>query len=101
MSDEKLEFTTLDEFKNELLSSDPSFAERHQARQIQRQMLNELKQARLAQKLSQSDIAKRSGIKMQNISRLERGLVSPTIETLIRYAIAVGGSFCLQLKSNN
>ncbi|WP_078060903.1 helix-turn-helix domain-containing protein [Rodentibacter pneumotropicus] len=37
-------------------------------------MVRQLKADRIAKKLSQQDIAQRTGIKTQNISRIERGL---------------------------
>lgn len=95
MAKEKLEFITLEEFEQELMQ-DPEFVEYRKAKQLQQQLLDELKQARLAQKLSQNDIALRTGMKMQNISRLERGVVTPTIDTLSRYAMALGGSIHFQ-----
>lgn len=93
MKTEKLEFTTLDEFKQDLLNQDPTFADRLAVHKLQQAMIKQLKQDRLAQNLSQRDIAERTGIKVQNISRLERGLVAPKADTLLRYAQALGGHF--------
>lgn len=97
MTDEILDFVPLEELKNDLIKQDPTFAERYQAHKLQQQMIQELKSMRLAQRLSQLDIAERTGIKTQNISRLERGMVSPTFDTLARYAIAVGAKFKLEV----
>ncbi|MEG9474905.1 helix-turn-helix transcriptional regulator [Mannheimia indoligenes] len=93
MENEKLEFVSLDEFKQELLEQDPSFIERLKVHKLQQAMIQQLKQDRISQKLSQQEIAQRTGIKTQNISRLERGLVIPKADTLIKYAQALGGSF--------
>lgn len=93
MENENLEFVSLEEFKQELLEQDPSFAERLKVHKLQQAMIQQLKQDRIAQKLSQQEIAQRTGIKTQNISRIERGLVIPKADTLIRYAQALGGSF--------
>lgn len=40
--------------------------------------------------LSQAVVADRMGIKQPNVARIERGSVEPTIDTLERYAEAVG-----------
>jgi DNA-binding XRE family transcriptional regulator len=55
------------------------------------QGLAELKKARTAAGLSLADVAERSGIDKAALSRLENGIQSnPTVETLLRYAAAVG-----------
>jgi DNA-binding XRE family transcriptional regulator len=55
------------------------------------QALAELKKARTAAGLSLTDVAKRSGIDKAALSRLENGIQSnPTVETLSRYAAALG-----------
>lgn len=96
MAKETLTYLSLEEFETELMQ-DPKFVEYRKAKQMEQTMLAQLKQARLKQKLSQSEIASRTGIKTQNISRLERGMVSPTFDTLARYAIALGATFKLEL----
>lgn len=101
MENEKLEFVSLDEFKQELINQDPTFAERlknHKQQQamvqrLQQAMVQQLKQDRITKKLSQQEISLRTGIKTQNISRIERGLVIPKTDTLLRYAQALGGEF--------
>ncbi|WP_439257196.1 MULTISPECIES: helix-turn-helix domain-containing protein [unclassified Lonepinella] len=95
MQTETYEFVTLAELEQELMQ-DPEFVELRQARDVQKKMIEELRQYRLNQHLSQGEIAKRTGIKAQNISRLERGLVRPTLETITRYAQALGGSIVFQ-----
>jgi DNA-binding XRE family transcriptional regulator len=61
--------------------------------------LHELKKTREAAGLSLADVAERSGIDKAALSRLENGIHdNPTVETLMRYAAAVGKklSFTLQ-----
>lgn len=54
-------------------------------------VLSELKRAREAAGLSLADVAERSGIDKAALSRLENGVHdNPTIDTLTRYATAVG-----------
>jgi predicted XRE-type DNA-binding protein len=56
-----------------------------------RAMLAELKKHRQRQGLSLADVAERSGMDRSAVSRLENGVyVNPTVDTLYRYAAAVG-----------
>ena len=56
-----------------------------------RQALIALKKVREAAGLSLADVAERSGIDKAALSRLENGVHdNPTVETLMRYAAAVG-----------
>ncbi len=56
-----------------------------------RSLMHELKAAREGQGLSLADVAARSGLDKASLSRLETGAhVNPTVETLWRYAAAVG-----------
>lgn len=56
-----------------------------------RQLLQELKKAREAAGLSLADVQERSGMDKATLSRLENGHTdNPTLETLLRYAKAVG-----------
>lgn len=72
---------------------DPDVAAAYEAIQVHKKMVADLKAARLAESLTQEDIAKRSGLKKQNISRFENGIASPTLNTVSRYAVALGGTF--------
>lgn len=49
-----------------------------------------LANARLSLKMSQGDVAKKSGIQQAEVSRIERGLSNPTIETLSKALKSVG-----------
>src|SRR5437016_4421317 len=56
-----------------------------------RRIVHDLKKAREAAGLSLADVAERSGIDKAALSRLENGVHdNPTVETLMRYAAAVG-----------
>ena len=56
-----------------------------------RVILHELKHAREAAGMSLADVAEKSGIDKAALSRLENGVHdNPTVETLMRYAAAVG-----------
>ncbi|WP_439256687.1 helix-turn-helix domain-containing protein [Lonepinella sp. BR2271] len=87
---ENLEFVTLEELRHKLMQ-DPEFVAEYKRLEEQEQLMASLKAQREAQNLTQKDIAEKTGMKMQNVSRLERGLVHPTLDTLSRYANALGG----------
>jgi DNA-binding XRE family transcriptional regulator len=56
-----------------------------------RSFVADLKVARLAAGLTLADVAERSGLAVETLSRLETGaMVNPTWQTLRRYAAAVG-----------
>lgn len=41
------------------------------------------------------------GAEKQNISRMEKGIISPNLTTLSRYAAALGGTFVFQFNPNS
>ena len=53
-------------------------------------LLHRLRKAREAAGLSLADVAERTGMDKAFVSRLETGKGNPTIETLARYAAALG-----------
>ena len=91
----KDEDLTLIPFDNVLAEAmkNPEFAESYSALREQRRLARMLKEARIEKSLTQAQVAELSGINVKNISRLERGVTSPTFGTLMRYARALGGSF--------
>lgn len=48
--------------------------------------------------LTQKDLAKISGIRQSNISRIESGMCSPTIHTLASLALAMGKKLEIRFK---
>jgi len=62
-------------------------------------MLGKLKKHREAQGLSLSDVADRSGMDRSAVSRLENGqYLNPTMDTLYRYAQAVGAEIGFSMR---
>jgi DNA-binding Xre family transcriptional regulator len=56
-----------------------------------RQLLREMRQERERQGLSLADLAERTGMDKAALSRLETGRqANPTVDTLLRYASAIG-----------
>ena len=54
------------------------------------ELLHELRRAREAANLSLADVATQTGMDKAALSRLETGQGNPTIETIARYAAALG-----------
>jgi transcriptional regulator with XRE-family HTH domain len=64
-----------------------------------RRIVYDLKKAREAAGLSLADVAEKSGIDKAALSRLENGVHdNPTVETLMRYAAAVGKKLTWKLE---
>ena len=55
-----------------------------------KQLLHVLRQAHESANLSLADVAERTGMDKAALSRLETGQGNPTIDTLARYAAALG-----------
>jgi DNA-binding Xre family transcriptional regulator len=65
---------------------------------LARQMVEKLKAKRVAQGISLSELANRTGIAKSNLSRLENSeRSSPTLDTLHRYAQALGMTMRVEL----
>jgi ribosome-binding protein aMBF1 (putative translation factor) len=69
---------------------DPSFAEEWARSEPEYEVMKLLVEARSEMGMSQSELARRTGIKQPNISRLERGVCSPTLDTLATLAHGLG-----------
>ena len=54
--------------------------------------------ARIENNITQEELAQRTGIRQSNISRIESGAVSPTIETLARLASGLGKTLKIECR---
>ncbi len=70
--------------------ADPAFAAAYAEADGEFSVIEEMIRARTAAGLTQGEVAARAGTTQSAIARLEGGGVSPTIETLRKYAAAVG-----------
>lgn len=77
---------------------------RYQRDQIRAALAQTLKQLRRkANRMSQEDLALASEVDRSYVGEIERGLRSPTIETLYRLAAALGvgcADFCREFEKN-
>lgn len=88
-----------DELRKQVGRDKPAILARRKAQAaVVEGVLNELKQAREAAGLSLADIRDRTGMDRSAIAKLENGArANPTLETLVRYAAAVGKRLVVQV----
>lgn len=70
--------------------NDPEFVAEYEAMRPEYEAIRAVIAARLESKMTQKELAKRTGIRQSNISRIESGVCSPTIDTLARIAAGLG-----------
>lgn len=83
---------TMSDFKNYLAQQmeDPAFAAEYEAQRPEYEAIRAVIAARLACNMTQKELAEKTGIRQSNISRIENGSASPTIDTLTRIAAGLG-----------
>ena len=69
---------------------DPAFASEYEAQRPEYEAIRAVIAARLACNMTQKELAEKTGIRQSNISRIENGSASPTIDTLARIAAGLG-----------
>ncbi len=82
----------MSDFKNYLAQQmeDPAFAAEYEAQRPEYEVIRAVIAARLACNMTQKELAEKTGIRQSNISRIENGSASPTIDTLARIAAGLG-----------
>jgi DNA-binding XRE family transcriptional regulator len=82
----------MSDFKNYLAQQmeDPAFAAEYEAQRPEYEAIRAVIAARLACNMTQKELAEKTGIRQSNISRIENGSASPTIDTLARIAAGLG-----------
>jgi predicted transcriptional regulator len=79
----------LQDYLNRQLEN-PEFAKEWERIKPEYEVMKLLVEARTEQGLTQKELAERTGIRQPNISRLERGQCSPTLDTLSALARGLG-----------
>ena len=69
---------------------DPAFAAEYEALCPEYEAIRAVIAARLESNLTQKELAEKTGIRQSNISRIESGAASPTVDTLARIAAGMG-----------
>ena len=82
----------MSDFKNYLAQQmeDPAFAAEYEAQRPEYEAIRAVIAARLACNMTQKELAEKTGIRQSNISLIENGSASPTIDTLARIAAGLG-----------
>ena len=82
----------MSDFENYLAQQmeDPAFAAEYEAQRPEYEAIRAVIAARLACNMTQKELAEKTGIRQSNISRIENGSASPTIDTLARIAAGLG-----------
>lgn len=75
--------------KEQLLQNE-DFRREYEALRPEYEVIRALIAARLAQNMTQAQLAEKSGIRQSNISRIESGACSPTVATLEQLAAGMG-----------
>ena len=68
----------------------PEFAKEYEAMRPEYEAISSMIAARLESNMTQKELAEKTGIRQSNISRIENGTSSPTIDTLARIAAGMG-----------
>ncbi len=68
----------------------PEFAAEYEAMRPEYEAIRAVIAARLESRMTQKELAEKTGIRQSNISRIESGVSSPTVETLARIASGLG-----------
>ena len=80
---------TFEEYKKQQMK-DPEFVKEYEAIQPEMDVIRAIVNARTSQNLTQSELAKRTGINQADISKLENGTRNPSINLLTRLAEGMG-----------
>lgn len=84
-----------DEFV-EKLKNDSEFRNIWEAGETRRRVVSALIGARIRNRLSQEELAKRAGVKQPSLARVESGRVMPSLKMLDRLAKAMGSQLKVQ-----
>ena len=68
----------------------PEFAAEWEKQRPEREYVRAIVAARMEQNLTQAELARRTGIRQSNLSRIENGNCSPTVATLQQIANGMG-----------
>lgn len=82
----------MSDFRNYLdqQKKNPEFAAEYEAMRPEYEAIRAVIAARLESRMTQKELAEKTGIRQSNISRIESGVSSPTVETLARIASGLG-----------
>jgi len=90
----------MDDFTRHLnkLKKDPEFSAEWEKQRPEREYIRAIIAARTDQKLTQKELAEKTGLRQSNISRIETGSCSPTIATLQQIAAGIGKTLYIEFR---
>ena len=74
----------------EISLEDDEFRREWEAQEAERELTRNIVEARIAEGLSQKELAERCGMKAANLCRLENGNGNPSVSTLLKIARGLG-----------
>jgi predicted transcriptional regulator len=77
---------------------DATFAAEWERQRPERDYIRAILEARASENLTQRDLARRTGIRQSNISRIENGVCSPTVATLQQIAQGIGKTLHIEFR---
>ena len=77
---------------------DPEFAAEYERTRPEFEVMRAIIGARIEINMTQKELAEKSGIRQSNISRIENGTSSPTVDTLQRLAAGMGKKLCIEFR---
>ena len=77
---------------------DPEFAAEYERTRPEFEVMRAIIGARIESNMTQKELAEKSGIRQSNISRIENGTSSPTVDTLQRLAAGMGKKLCIEFR---
>ncbi len=92
--------TSFNEYLNEQLK-DPEFKKEWDALEVEFSLIQALIDARESAGLTQSELAKKTGIAQGDISKIENGNGNPSIKTLKRLAKGMGKTLRIEFVDSN
>ena len=90
----------MSDFRNHLNRQlqNPEFAAEYEQLRPEYEAIRAVIAARIENNITQEELAQRTGIRQSNISRIDSGAVSPTIETLARLASGLGKTLKIEFR---
>ena len=80
---------------------DPEFAAEYEKLRPEYEAIRAIISARLESKMTQKELAEKTGIRQSNIIRIENGTSSPTVDTLARLAAGMGKTLKIEFVPNS
>ena len=90
----------MDDFERHLqeMLKDPEFAAEYERTRPEYEVMRAIIGARIESNMTQKELAEKTGIRQSNISRIENGTTSPTVDTLARLAAGMGKRLCIEFR---